>query len=333
MPAYTRLRPVELEVIVRGLGAGLSGAEIGRMLGRPAKTINEEIRRGGGRDAYQALGRVPVASPRKGTNKIADHAPLREEVCKLIVQMHASPRQAALALHKAHPGDPSMTASHETIYDFIYVHSRGALRKELLAALRRGKQARTPRSRQEKAVRQTRFEGGIPIAERPADVEGRAIPGHWEADLLMGKGNKTAILVLVERHSRFTLLELVREKKDARSIANAIHRLLRHLPEHLRRSLTVDNGSEMADHLRLSARTKMPVYFCNPHSPWQKGSVENTNGLLRQYFPKGMDFHELMPSAVSKAQQRLNMRPRICFNGDTPANVFLLSNPPGTLAA
>jgi transposase, IS30 family len=316
-----RLNSAEREEISRGVAAGESGASIAARLGRDPSVVNREIALHGGRAAYRATVAAGKAlKRRRRSNKIETVAELRADVVDLL-RRGASPRQIECALRRAHPENPDRRVSHETIYDFIYVHAKGALRKELISLLRRKKPRRSPAPRARSAL-SGRLPGAIPIADRPEEVEGRRVPGHWEADLIMGAGNRSALLVLVERVSRYVMIIRLKEK-DAHSVRLELQRAVSRLPDHLRRTLTYDNGKEMAEHIAFTVATKMPVYFCNPHSPWQRGSVENTNGLIREYFPKGTDFKSAFPSAVRKAEWNLNNRPRVALHGQTPAELFL----------
>lgn len=318
-----RLDAKERESIHAGLAQGRSAAELGRRLGRDASVISREIARHGGRRAYSGVEAQTRACRRSGQaprNKIVDTPALLAEVRELFAT-GATPKQIEVALERRHPEDESRRVSHETIYDFIYVHSKGRLRKELIGYLRRKKPRRSPAPRA-RAKLAGRLPGAINIRERPAEVEGRAVPGHWEADLVMGAGNRTAILVITERVSRYVMIVPLGEAKDAKSVERTLTRAFKRLPAHLRKTLTYDNGREMARHAAFSLATKMPVYFCDPHSPWQRGSVENINGLIREYFPKGIDFNTVTKGQISKAEWRLNNRPRIVLGGQSPAEIF-----------
>lgn len=318
-----RLQAKEREIIHAGLAQGQSAAELGRRLGRDASVISREIARHGGRKAYsgvEAQARACRRPERAARNKIADTPALFAEVRELLAR-GTTPRQIEVALARRHPEDGSRQVSHETIYDFIYVHAKGRLRKELIGYLRRQKPRRSsaPRAR---AKLSGQLPGAINIRERPAEVEGRAVPGHWEADLVMGAGNRTAILVITERFSRYVIIVPLGEAKDAKSVERALTRTFKRLPAHLRKTLTYDNGREMARHAAFSLATNVPVYFCDPHSPWQRGSVENINGLIRQYFPKGIDFNNVTKGQINKAEWCLNNRPRIVLGGQSPAEIF-----------
>lgn len=318
-----RLDAREREIIYTGLAQGQGAAELGRRLGRDASVISREIARHGGRKAYSGVAAQARACRRPAQaarNKIADSPALFAEVRELLV-LGTTPKQIEVALARRHPEDESRQVSHETIYDFIYVHAKGRLRKELIGHLRRQKPRRSPAPRA-RAKLAGQLPGAVNIRERPAEVEGRAVPGHWEADLVMGAGNRTAILVITERFSRYVIIVPLGEAKDAKSVERALTRTFKRLPAHLRKTLTYDNGREMARHAAFSLATKVPVYFCDPHSPWQRGSVENINGLIRQYFPKGIDFNTVTKGQINKAEWCLNNRPRIVLGGQSPAEIF-----------
>ena len=318
-----RLGAKQREALRVGLAQGKSGAQIARELERDASVINREIARNGGRKAYsgvEAQSRACRRPAQATRNKIADTPALLAEVRELLAT-GATPKQIEVALARRHPEDASRRVSHETIYDFIYIHSKGLLRKDLIGYLRRKKPRRSPAPRA-RAKLSGQLPGAVNIRERPAEAEGRAVPGHWEADLVMGAGNRTAILVITERFSRYVMIVPLGEAKDAKSVERALVRVFKRLPAHLRKTLTYDNGREMARHAAFSLATKVPVYFCDPHSPWQRGSVENINGLIREYFPKGIDFNTVTKGQISKAEWRLNNRPRIVLGGQSPAEVF-----------
>ena len=318
-----RISAKERETIHAGVLQGKSGAQIARELDRDPSVVNREITRNGGRKGYSGVDaqtRACRRPKRAERNKIADTPALRDEVLALL-KTGATPKQIEVALRRRHPHDPVRRVSHETIYDFIYVHSKGSVKKELLAYLRRKKPRRSPAPRA-KGKLSGQLPGAVNIGERPAEVERREVPGHWEADLVMGAGNRTAILVITERVSRYVMIMPLGSAKDAASVARALIRAFKHLPAHLRKTLTYDNGREMAQHAAFSLATKVAVYFCNPHSPWQRGAVENINGLIREYFPKGIDFNTVTKSQIAKVEWRLNNRPRIVLDGQSPAEVF-----------
>ncbi|MCC5022844.1 MAG: IS30 family transposase [Candidatus Synoicihabitans palmerolidicus] len=302
---------------------GKSGAQLAAALGRNASVVNREITRNGGRNSYSGMDaqtrtcRRPKCAVR---NKVADTPALRDEVLALFAT-GATPKQIEVALRRRHGLDLTRRVSHETIYDFIYVHSKGSVKKELIAYLRRKKPRRSPAPRA-KGKLSGQLPGAINIGERPVEVERREVPGHWEADLVMGAGNRTAILVVTERVSRYVMIVPLGGAKDAISVARALIRAFKRLPAHLRKTLTYDNGREMAQHAAFSLATKVAVYCCNPHSPWQRGAVANINGLIREYFPKGIDFNTVTKGQIAKAEWLLNNLPRIGLDGQSPAEVF-----------
>lgn len=318
-----RLDAKERERIHAGLARGQSGAEIARVLGRDASVINREIARHGGRKGYSgvdAQSRACRRPARSRRNKVADTPALFGEVRGLMAT-GATPKQIEVALKRRHPDDLLRCVSHETLYDFIYVHAKGSVKKELIGYLRHKKPCRSPAPRA-KGKLSGQLPGAINIGERPAEVERREVPGHWEADLVMGAGNRTAILVITERVSRYVMIVSLGSAKDAKNVERALVRAFKRLPAHLRKTLTYDNGREMARHAAFTMATKVAVYFCDPHSPWQRGAVENINGLIREYFPKGIDFNTVTKGQIAKAEWRLNNRPRIVLHGRSPAEVF-----------
>ncbi|HKC27686.1 MAG TPA: IS30 family transposase, partial [Jatrophihabitans sp.] len=238
-----------------------------------------------------------------------------------------SPEQIARRLKIEFPDEPEMQVSHETIYQSLYVQGRGALRRELAACLRTGRALRKPRRRAE--ARRPRIQGMVMISERPAEVEDRAVPGHWEGDLIIGADSASAIGTLVERMTRFVLLLHLPERHGALEIEQAMATAMSRLPAVLRKSLTWDQGIEMANHVKIAQATGLQIYFCDPHSPWQRGSNENTNGLLRQYFPKSSDLSIYPADYLDYVAVQLNNRPRKTLGWKTPAEALnqLLSNP------
>jgi IS30 family transposase len=318
-----RLGAKEREAIHVGLAEGKSGAQIGHELNRDASVINREIARNGGRKAYSGVDAQARACRRpslSARNKLADTPALLAEVRGLFAT-GATPKQIEVALRRRHGLDASRRVSHETIYDFIYVHSKGSVKKELIAYLRRKKPQRSPAPRA-KGKLSGQLPGAVNIGARPSEAEQREVPGHWEADLVMGAGNRTAILVITERVSRYVMIVPLGSAKDAESVARALTKAFKGLPSHLCKTLTYDNGREMARHAAFTMATKVAVYFCDPHSPWQRGAVENINGLIREYFPKGIDFNTVTKGQIAKAEWRLNNRPRIVLDGQSPAEVF-----------
>lgn len=312
----------EREEISRGVAAGLSDAAIGRQLGRDRSTIGREIQRHGERQHYRAARADAAAweqARRPKVCRLATHPVLRGVVATRLLQQW-SPQQISRALVIEYPDDPTMRISPETIYVSLYLQARGVLKKELTAHLRR----RRPLRRSQRATAKGQGRGdlvdAISIAERPASVEDRAIPGHWEGDLLAG-GKRSYIATLVERSSRFVMLVKVPGKDTERVVAALIEKV-QQLPAGLMASLTWDRGKELAQHKRFTIATDVAVYFCDPQSPWQRGSNENTNGLLRQYFPHGMDLGPVAQDMLDRVALRLNTRPRKTLGYRTPAATF-----------
>lgn len=314
----------EREEISRGLSAELSMRQIAKRLDRAPSSISREIRRHGGCQRYRALPADTQAwhnARRPKACLLARHAGLCQAVAEKL-QQEWSPRQISGWLPKEFSADHSMRVSHETIYRTLFIQSRGALKKELLAHLRRGRTLR--RSRTRPPVQQPQWlSEAISIRERPAEVEDRAIPGHWEGDLLLGS-QRSQIATLVERHSRFVMLVKL-PAHDSSSVVQALSKKILRLPQELRRSLTWDRGGELARHKEFTVATDVKVYFCDPHSPWQRGSNENTNGLLRQYFPKGTDLSVHSQNHLDMIARRLNERPRETLDFETPADTLARS--------
>ena len=289
-------------------------------IGKNKSTVSREVRAHSVEGVYlphRAQRDAAVARARPKTSKLATHPVLRERV-KLGLEKKLSPEQISRRLVKDFPDDESMRVSHETIYQALYFQARGGLKREVQAALRTGRTRRKPQ-RQPDQRRHRFVEEMIMISERPADVEDRAVPGHWEGDLIMGENNRSAIGTLVERATRYTLLVHLPDGHDAEQVRDGLIATMQTLPDHLRGSLTWDQGSEMARHKQFSMATDIAVYFCDPHSPWQRGTNENTNGLLRQYFPKGTDLNVYGPEDLEHVAQELNGRPRKTLDWDTPA--------------
>lgn len=317
--AARSLQSPEREEISRCLAAGLGVNEIARRLCRAASTVSREIRRNGGKHRYRAAQADASAWERARRPQaclLARRPRLRNWVAEHL-QRDWSPRQIAVGLERTFPHDGSMRVSHETIYRSLFVQARNVLKKEFLGHLRRGGFMRRPRVQM---GRQASVVDGISIHQRPAEVEDRAIPGHWEGDLLMG-GASSQIATLVERYSRYVMLIKV-DSKDTMTVTKALAKKVRQLPAELRRSLTWDRGSEMVAHKEFTVATDVQVYFCDPHSPWQRGSNENTNGLLRQYFPKGTDLSGYTQSYLNQIALRLNTRPRQTLGFASPAETL-----------
>ena len=317
--ALAALRLEEREEISRGIAVGQSIRRIAQGLGRAPSTVSREIRRNGGSQGYRANQADRSAWERALRPKpcrLALHRELRWRVAqKLALQW--SPEQISGWLKREFPTDQDMQISHEAIYRSLFVQTRGVLKKELTAHLRTRRQMRLPKSHNAGSG-QGRILDMVSIRERPAEAEDRAVPGHWEGDLLTG-ANDTHIATLIERHSRFTMLVKL-PRKDTTTVVAALAKHVRKLPEQLRRSLTWDQGKEMHAHKRFTAATKVQVYFCDPRSPWQRGSNENTNGLVRQYFPRGTNFSRISQAYLNAIALRLNQRPRKTLGFETPAD-------------
>jgi IS30 family transposase len=312
----------EREEISRAMVAGESIRSVAARLGRAPSTISREIKRNGGGHGYRASQADEAAWERarrpKRCKLRADRVLARIVADKL--RMLWSPEQIAGWLRQTYPGDESYHVSHETIYRSLFIQARGALKKELLEHLRRTRGMRRSRHYPQKTDKHGKIKNTVSISERPASVQDRAVPGHWEGDLLHGSLNNQ-IATLVERQTRYVMLVKV-AGKDTTTVVNALIKNARKLPQELYKSLTWDRGHEMADHKRFTLATDIRVYFCDPHSPWQRGSNENTNGLLRQYFPKGMDVSTYSQLQLNAIARQLNERPRKTLNYETPAERF-----------
>jgi IS30 family transposase len=326
----------EREEIALGLAAGLSPAQIAAALGRPRSTVGREIaRNSGSRGRYRASvaeDKAQRRARRPKTAKLAACPGLRAVVQQRLTDRW-SPEQIAASLRQEHPDRPEMWVSHETIYQSIYVQGRGALRRELARCLRTGRALRRPRRRP--GERRGRIPDMVNIADRPAEVADRAVPGHWEGDLIMGADGKSAIGTLVERTSRFCLLLHLPAGASAINVRDRMIETIQTLPVQLRRSVTWDQGREMARHAEIAVAADIDIYFCDPHSPWQRGTNENTNGLLRQYFPKGTDLSVHPAEALIAVAAQLNTRPRKTLGWKTPAQTLaeILSRPDETAVA
>ena len=309
-PSSARLSATEREEIRSGLDAGRSFRAIAGRVGRAPSTISREVNANGGRSEYRgwrAHRRANDLARRPKVAKLAGCPRLRAQVESWLEAELWSPTQISAQLRIEFPDDPIMRVSPETIYQSLYVQGRGALRKELAACLRSGRAVRRNRSRLERR-------GPIPdmvnISERPAEVEERAVPGHWEGDLIIGKDSASAVGTLVERSTRYVMLLHLDGDHTAETVRTAMTAKIKTLPEHLFRSITWDQGSEMAQHAKFSVDTGVDIYFCDPHSPWQRGSNENTNGLLRQWMPKGTDLSIHTEADLDAIAYKLNNRPR-----------------------
>jgi IS30 family transposase len=312
----------EREEISRGVAAGESARRIAARLGRSPSTITRELDRHGGRRGYRAAeadARAWQRTRRPQRCKLVRYPALARIVAAKLRQ-EWSPEQIAGWLKLEYPHDETMRVSHETIYLTLFIQARGALKRELLAHLRRSHSIRRPRTASRGNHGQGQIVDALSIRERPPEAADRAIPGHWEGDLIAGAAN-SHIATLVERHSRFVMLVAV-DGKNTRSVTSALSRHVRELPQQLRASLTWDRGLEMAEHARFTVATDVKVYFCDPQSPWQRGSNENTNGLLRQYLPKRTDLAKLTQPQLDTIAAKLNSRPRRTLGFKTPADTL-----------
>lgn len=309
----------EREEISRGIATDASVRQIATSTGRSPSTVSREIARHGGRNKYRASEADREAWDRARRPKqcrLACHPRLQKLVASKL-KLEWSPEQISGWLEMEFSDDEDMRVSHETIYRSLFIQARGVLRKELIGHLRSGRMMRRSKNASTEGQPRGQIVDGVSIRERPAEVEDRAIPGHWEGDLIAGSSN-TYIATLVERHSRFTMLVKVRGK-DTASVVSALSKQVRKLPSELRRSLTWDRGMELARHKEFTVATDVKVYFCDPQSPWQRGTNENTNRLLRQYFPKGTDLSRYSQIELNKIALRLNQRPRKTLGFLTPA--------------
>ena len=312
----------EREEISRGVVAGESVRAMALLLGLAPSTVSREINRNGGRRIYRASKAEQAAwdrAHRPKTCKLVKNRALAGIVAKKLKQLW-SPQQIAGWLKVTYPDDENYQVSHEIIYRSLFIQARGALKKELLQHLRRTRAMRRSRHHTQKTDDHGRITNTVSISERPAAVEDRAVPGHWEGDLISGTRN-THIATLVERHTRYVMLAKVKGK-DSETVINALIKQANKLPRELYKSLTWDRGSEMAEHTRFTLATDIKVYFCDPQSPWQRGSNENTNGLLRQYFPKGTDLSVHSQAKLNAVARQLNERPRKTLEYRTPAERF-----------
>jgi IS30 family transposase len=316
-PSAARLSLGEREEIRAGLERDESFTAIARRVGRATSTVSREVAANGGRGGYQAWrahGRAAQQARRPKTPKLA-YRPLVEVVTAWLEQWW-SPEQIASRLRMSFPDDPMMWVSHETIYQSLFVQGRGELRRELHRCLRTGRARRRSRGPRPK---RGDIPGKVMISERPAEAEDRAVPGHWEGDLIVGSANRSAVGTLVERTTRYVLLLHLADGKEADKLNDAMARAMAGLPDELRGTITWDQGKEMSSHAQFTVDTGIQVYFCDPHSPWQRGSNENTNGLLRQYMPKGTDLSVHSAEDLARIAHSLNNRPRKTLGYMTPS--------------
>ncbi|MFP4636708.1 MAG: IS30 family transposase [Nitriliruptoraceae bacterium] len=304
--------------ICLGLERGWSLRRIGRHIARHASSVSRELARNGGRQGYvplRAHERAWREARRPKATKLATHPWLRRRVVYELERLW-SPEQIARRLRREFGDQEALSISHETIYTSLYVQGRGELRRELARCLRTGRAQRKNRNRRE---RRGTIKDMVLISERPPEIEDRAVPGHWEGDLILGKQGTSAIGTLVERTTRFVLLLHLPKGRSASQVRDAMAAQIAHLPGQVRRSITWDQGSELAQHARFTLETNIPVYFCDPHAPWQRGTNENTNGLLRQYFPKGTDLSVHSAEHLQHVADELNQRPRKTLDFMTPS--------------
>ncbi len=309
----------EREEISRGIAVGRSLRSIALRLNRAPSTVSRELKRNGGRHGYRASRADEAAWDRAQRPKICKLASNRA-LARLVagrLKLQWSPEEIAAWLRRTYPQDENRQVSHETIYKTLFIQARGALKKELLAHLRQNRVMRRPRGHTQKSLH---IKGAVSIRERPAEAEDRAVPGHWEGDLLLGSNN-SQIATLVERHTRYCMLVRVK-RRDTETVIDALIKQAHKLPRELYKSLTWDRGKEIADHQRFTLDTGIKVYLCDPSSPWQRGSNEQINGLLRQYFPKGMDLSNVHQNHLNAIARRLNERPRKTLEFYSPAEKF-----------
>ena len=323
MKRYRHLTIYERETLSQLLLRGGSLGDIAKAMGRHKSTLSREIFQGKlGRAGYRALTAQSFVEQRKHLAKrpvkILNNPLLESEVHKYL-RMKWSPEQIANRLKLEYPSDSSMHISHESIYTYLYVLPRGELRKELLSCLRQERRLR--RKRGNTHSRRGQIPNMVSIEERPKEVEDRSVPGHWEGDLIVGKDRKSALGTLVERTTRTTILVPLKEK-DAKAVRIAFARETKKLPKQMKLSLTYDRGKEMSEHQLFTKQTKIQVYFAHPQSPWERGTNENTNGLIRRYFPKGTDFNKIQRKEIKAVQDSLNGRPRKVLNWYTPFEVI-----------
>jgi len=323
---YRRITNKEREEISRSIAAGESIPEIAKELGRHRSSIFREVQRNSGKSGYRAFSaskraQAAARSRRSGKNKLAETGNLRDYVLKKL-QQEWSPRAISRRLKKDYSLDMEMQISHEAIYRYLYVLPRGELKQTLIRALRQEHAYRHAQKTGQSAETRGKIAEMLSIEERPTEVEERSVPGHWEGDLILGRYKRSALGTLVERTTRYTLLVPLGDKKDAISVREAFAKAFCSIPTELKKSLTYDQGKEMSEHQRFTIDTGIQVYFAHPASPWERGTNENTNGLIRQYFPKGTDFTKIPIESIQQVQRKLNDRPRAVLDYLKPDEVF-----------
>lgn len=325
-PKYKRLGNKERESISRGLAQKKSIREIAKEIGRSPSTVSREIKRNSGKTGYRAFSAsrraiTTAGSRRKGKSKVAKQSVLRQYVLEKLKE-EWSPQEISERLKKGYSWDMTMQISHEAIYQYIYVLPRGELKQMLIKALRQEHKYRRTQKAQNAEENRGKIANMLSIEERPAEVADRTVPGHWEGDLILGKYKRSALGTLVERTTRYTILVPLGDKKDALNVREAYAEAFKTVPNELRKTLTYDQGKEMSQHENFTIDTGIKVYFAHPGSPWERGTNENTNGLIRQYFPKGTDFTQVSEDEIYKVQRKLNDRPRKALNYNKPNEVF-----------
>jgi transposase, IS30 family len=324
---YKRLTNTERESISRGLAQNKSIREIAKRIMRYPSTVAREISRNRGKSSYRAFSasqraKRAAASRKIGKSKLAQQDRLRRYVIHKLKE-EWSPKEISERIRIEYPKDTGMAISHEAIYQYIYVLPRGELKKMLIKALRQEHKYRRVQKEGKAEENRGKIANMISIEERPAEVVDRTVPGHWEGDLILGKYKRSALGSLVERTTRYTILVPIRDQKDALSVREAYTQAFKAIPEQLRKTMTYDQGKEMSQHEQLTIDTGLQVFFAHPGSPWERGTNENTNGLIRQYFPKGTDFNQVTFDEIKEVERRLNNRPRKVLNYYKPDEVFL----------
>jgi IS30 family transposase len=323
---YKRLGIHERENISRGLAQQKTLRAIAREINRSPSTITREIKRNSGKSGYRAFSasqraKTTAASRREGKSKIVQQELLRRFVLEKLRE-EWSPEEISIRVKKEYARDMSMQISHEAIYQYIYVLPRGALKQTLVKALRQEHKYRRTQKGGKAEEKRGKIADMLSIEERPAEVADRTVPGHWEGDLILGKYKRSALGTLVERTTRYTILVPLGNQKDAISVRKAYAEAFKTVPDELKKTLTYDQGKEMSEHQQFTIDTGMQVFFAHPASPWERGTNENTNGLIRQYFPKGTDFAQVSEDEIKKVQRKLNNRPRKALNFYKPDEVF-----------